>query len=141
MKPIIDILSNVLTNSKFFDLFKGKERLKNEFLMVLAKQLHDANYRQTEINKIEASHKNIFVSGWRPFIGWVCGSALAYQFILRDFISYAMNLLEKVGSITKGKLANLILTKKINSYNYIPYSFGNHCIEKVFLKGKEIKKS
>ncbi|WP_299065609.1 imidazolonepropionase [uncultured Polaribacter sp.] len=55
--------------------------------------------------------------------------------------AYAMNLLEKVGSITKGKLANLILTKEINSYNFIPYSFGNHCIEKVYLKGIEIKKS
>lgn len=55
--------------------------------------------------------------------------------------AYAMNLETKVGSITKGKLANLILTKEINSYNFIPYSFGNHCIEKVFLKGKEIKNS
>ena len=54
--------------------------------------------------------------------------------------AYAMNLQDKVGSITKGKLANLILTKEINSYNFIPYSFGNPCIEKVFLKGKEIKK-
>ena len=54
--------------------------------------------------------------------------------------AYAMNLQEKVGTITKGKLANLILTKEINSYNFIPYSFGNHQIEKVFLKGKEIKK-
>ena len=55
--------------------------------------------------------------------------------------AYAMNLQDKVGTITKGKLANLILTQKINSYNFIPYSFGNHCIEKVFLKGSEIKKS
>ena len=53
--------------------------------------------------------------------------------------AYAMNLHNKVGSITKGKLANLILTKKIPSYNFIPYSFGNSCIEKVFLKGEEIK--
>jgi len=53
--------------------------------------------------------------------------------------AYAMNLQDKVGSITKGKLANLILTKEINSYHFIPYSFGNHSIEKVFLKGKEIK--
>ena len=55
--------------------------------------------------------------------------------------AYAMNLQEKVGTITKGKLANLILTKEINSYNFIPYSFGNHQIEKVFLKGEEIKKT
>ncbi|MBU2060528.1 MAG: imidazolonepropionase, partial [Bacteroidetes bacterium] len=51
--------------------------------------------------------------------------------------AYAMDVLDKVGSITKGKLANLILTKEINSYNFIPYSFGNHCIEKVYLKGQE----
>ena len=55
--------------------------------------------------------------------------------------AYAMNLQDKVGSITKGKLANLILTKAINSYHFIPYSFGNHSIEKVFLKGEEIKQS
>ena len=55
--------------------------------------------------------------------------------------AYAMTLQDKVGTITKGKLANLILTKEINSYNFIPYSFGNHCIDKVFLKGLEIKKS
>ena len=53
--------------------------------------------------------------------------------------AYAMNLHNKVGSITKGKLANLILTKEIDSYNFIPYSFGNSCIEKVFLNGEEIK--
>ena len=52
--------------------------------------------------------------------------------------AYAMNLHNKVGSITKGKLANLILTKEIDSYNFIPYSFGNSCIEKVFLNGEEI---
>jgi imidazolonepropionase len=52
--------------------------------------------------------------------------------------AYAMNLQGKVGTITRGKLANLILTKEINSYHFIPYSFGNSCIEKVFLRGVEI---
>ncbi len=52
--------------------------------------------------------------------------------------AYAMGLENEVGSITKGKLANLILTKPINSYGFIPYSFGNHQIDKVFLKGEEI---
>ena len=93
MNILYKILGTLLGKSEFLDLFKGKERLKNDFLIALAVQLHDANFRQTEINKIEAKHQNIFVSGWRPFIGWVCGSALAYQFILRDFISYSMNLM------------------------------------------------
>ncbi len=52
--------------------------------------------------------------------------------------AYAMGLEHKVGSITKGKQANLILTKPINSYGFIPYSFGAHQIEKVFLKGEEV---
>tara|TARA_B110000114_G_scaffold185020_1_gene230505 strand:- start:151 stop:1395 length:1245 start_codon:yes stop_codon:yes gene_type:complete len=53
--------------------------------------------------------------------------------------AYAMGLETKVGSISKGKLANLILTKPINSYGFIPYSFGNNQIESVFVKGKKIK--
>ena len=52
--------------------------------------------------------------------------------------AYAMGLEKEVGSITIGKQANLILTKPINSYNFIPYSFGNHCIEKVSLNGLPI---
>jgi imidazolonepropionase len=52
--------------------------------------------------------------------------------------AYAMNLSDKVGSITKGKLANLILTKPIHSYISIPYNFGMNKIEKVFIKGNEI---
>lgn len=43
---------------------------------------------QLEVNKTEASHQSVFVAGWRPFIGWVCGVALAYQFILRPIISW-----------------------------------------------------
>jgi len=41
---------------------------------------------QTKINEIEAQHRNLFVAGWRPFIGWVCGLAFAYHFILFPII-------------------------------------------------------
>lgn len=37
--------------------------------------------QQTDVNKIEAASANLFVSGWRPFVGWVCGFGLAFQFI------------------------------------------------------------
>jgi hypothetical protein len=37
---------------------------------------------QLEINKAEATHKSIFVAGWRPFIGWTCGIALCWHFVL-----------------------------------------------------------
>lgn len=37
---------------------------------------------QLDVDKTEAASNSIFVAGWRPFIGWVCGSALGYQYIL-----------------------------------------------------------
>lgn len=52
--------------------------------------------------------------------------------------AYAMGLENEVGSITVGKQANLILTKPINSYGVIPYSFGANQIDRVYLKGIEI---
>ena len=36
---------------------------------------------QLDINKVEAASPSVFVSGWRPFIGWVCGSACAWNWI------------------------------------------------------------
>lgn len=50
--------------------------------------------------------------------------------------AYAMGFSETHGSITKGKKANLILTKPISSYYQIPYAFGSNLIESVFLEGK-----
>ena len=48
----------------------------------------------------------------------------------------AMDVQKEVGSITRGKRANLILTKRIPSLAYLPYSFGENCIDNVFVKGK-----
>jgi len=45
---------------------------------------------QSEINKVEAQHRSIFVSGWRPFTGWVIAFALAYNFVLRDLFIWAL---------------------------------------------------
>lgn len=50
--------------------------------------------------------------------------------------AYAMGISETHGSITKGKKANLILTKPISSYYQIPYAFGSNLIENVFLNGE-----
>jgi len=50
--------------------------------------------------------------------------------------AYAMGISETHGSITKGKKANLILTKPISSYYQIPYAFGSNLIENVFVAGK-----
>ena len=52
--------------------------------------------------------------------------------------AYAMGLSKEVGSITIGKKANLIITKKISSYSMIPYSFGSNLIEEVYINGKSL---
>ena len=41
-----------------------------------------ADGQQNEVNAIEAGSDSLFKSGWRPFVGWVCGSAFAFKFIL-----------------------------------------------------------
>ena len=45
---------------------------------------------QTDINKEEAKSSSVFVSGWRPFVGWVCGSSFALHFVLLPIINFAL---------------------------------------------------
>jgi imidazolonepropionase len=53
--------------------------------------------------------------------------------------AYAMGLSDTHGSIARGKVANIFITKKIPSYGFMPYAFGSDLIETVILKGKIIK--
>ena len=48
--------------------------------------------QRTRINEVEAKHRTVFVAGWRPFIGWVCGVALAYNFVIRDFAIWVFGI-------------------------------------------------
>ena len=58
----------------------------------LKTQLQTANLAQLEVNKLEAQHKSIFVSGWRPSVGWVCSLAMLYHFILAPMIQFAVGI-------------------------------------------------
>jgi imidazolonepropionase len=53
--------------------------------------------------------------------------------------AYAMGLSETHGSISKGKVANVFITKEIPSYEFMPYAFGSNLVETVILNGKIIK--
>ena len=57
------------------EAIKGKELDPNELLEI-----------QTKINEIEANHRTVFVAGWRPFIGWVCGVAFAFHYIVMPLL-------------------------------------------------------
>lgn len=47
---------------------------------------------QTDVNAVEAASNNLFVSGWRPWIGWVCGSGFAVQFLVGPMCTWVAGL-------------------------------------------------
>jgi hypothetical protein len=47
---------------------------------------------QTEVNKTEAESPDTFRGGWRPYIGWVCGMGLTYQFLVRPLLPWVVAL-------------------------------------------------
>jgi|TARA_R110000824_G_scaffold2831_3_gene12936 hypothetical protein len=55
-----------------------------------AQLIQEINKAQIEVNKIEAGSTNLFVSGWRPFVGWTCGFALCYHFVLQPFLMFVL---------------------------------------------------
>jgi len=85
---------------KIIDSIKGKNPEDAEkFRELTAKYQEDilaadvaARQAQTDVNKVEAASNSIFVAGWRPFVGWVCGSGLAIQFIIRPITTFIANL-------------------------------------------------
>lgn len=61
------------------EAIKGKELDPNQILEL-----------QTKINEVEAQHRSLFVSGWRPSVGWVCSLAFAYHFVVFPIIRTAL---------------------------------------------------
>lgn len=65
--------------------------------------------QQTEINKAEAQSVDRFVAGWRPFIGWVCGSALAWHYIGRPVADWVLMLAGNTTPIPAVDIGDLIV--------------------------------
>ena len=56
---------------------------------------------QIEVNKVEAASSSVFVAGWRPAIGWIGASALAYQFLAYPLFLWVWTYLQGTGWIPK----------------------------------------
>lgn len=69
-----------------------KNALAHEIATLAEKQAHEAAMAQVSVNANEAKHRSIFVSGWRPFVGWTCGVAMAYHFVLHPIILFVVGL-------------------------------------------------
>lgn len=75
--------------SSALDLFDGGKKREAELLLKQVDQVHAAAMAQLEVNKIEASSSSLFVSGWRPAIGWTCAFAIFSDFCLRPLMVWA----------------------------------------------------
>jgi len=70
------------------DQFMETPDEKTAAKIVMAKLNQNSDKWQTEINKIEAGHRSLFVAGWRPAIGWICAIGLAWGWILAPLIQF-----------------------------------------------------
>jgi hypothetical protein len=73
---------------KFIEDKDQKAQLAHDLATMAERHAQELSKGQLEINKAEAQHRNIFVAGWRPFIGWTCGVALAWHFVISPFVIF-----------------------------------------------------
>ena len=71
---------------KFIPDADTKVKLAHEIATMAESQHHTEVLAQLEVNKQEAAHKNLFVAGWRPFIGWTCGLALFNNYLIMAYV-------------------------------------------------------
>lgn len=78
------------TVKPILDKFVPDASLRLEAEQLVLKGLLASDLAQVELNKVEAENQNVFVSGWRPFIGWVCGGSLAYAVLGYSFLNWIL---------------------------------------------------
>ena len=89
LPSILPTVTNVI--GRFLPEDKEKRAAaEREIEKQLATHLSKIDIAQLEINKQEAAHRNIFVAGWRPFIGWSCGFAMAYAYIIQPITVFIL---------------------------------------------------
>lgn len=83
--PVLDIVNKIIPTP-----MTAEQKVQAQLQLLQLQQTGDLaqlnaqlqqTAQQTDTNKVEAANPNMFVAGWRPFIGWVCGSGLAYQYL------------------------------------------------------------
>jgi len=78
--PVSAILDKVIPDK---DL---REKLSHEIATMAERHSQEQVMAQIEVNKVEAAHKSLFIAGWRPAIGWICGFALLYSTIISPIL-------------------------------------------------------
>lgn len=73
--PIAELLGKVIPDKD------AAAKLAQEIATLAERQAHEQIIAQLQVNQAEAQNPSIFVSGWRPFIGWTCGVAMAFNYV------------------------------------------------------------
>ena len=97
LPTLLPVLTEVLDRVVPDQAAASKAKLEMEAKLLEAATAQAA--QQTEINKIEAQHQSIFVSGWRPYIGWVCGMGIAWAFLLAPMLSWLLPVIGVVAVV------------------------------------------
>ena len=92
--PITELLKEVIPDAD------KRDSLAHEIATQAVKAANDNALAQLEVNKEEAKHLQVFVAGWRPYIGWVCGSAMAFNYIAVPLIGVIWEVKVDVLDIT-----------------------------------------
>ena len=95
-------IKNIIENVETYhdELEASNEELAKVEHLNLYTQIRQDELNQ-QINLEEAKHKSVFVAGWRPFIGWVGGLTLAYQFLLYPLFTWAWASLQAAELVPK----------------------------------------
>ena len=88
--PIISIVGSVL--DKVIPDNNAKEKAKADIEKALIDNAAQINLAQAETNKIEAGHRSVWVSGWRPFLGWCAGCGFFVVYVLSPLIKWVCAL-------------------------------------------------
>ena len=78
---------------KFIEDKDQKARLAHDLATMAEKHAQELAKAQLEVNKIEAGHSSLFVSGWRPAVGWVCVLGMSGNFMVIPFTNFVLALL------------------------------------------------
>ena len=93
---MIDRLIGPVTGllDKFIEDKDQKARLAHEISTMAERHALELSKAQLDVNRIEAGHHSLFVSGWRPAVGWVCVLGMAGNFMVIPFANFVLALLE-----------------------------------------------
>ena len=91
---MIDKLIGPVTSllDKFIEDKDQKARLAHDLATMADQHAQELAKAQLEVNKVEAAHKSLFVSGWRPAVGWVCVLGMFGNFITIPFSNFVLAL-------------------------------------------------